>query len=94
MQDLGAFPGAVATIIPCCNTINDRGEMVGFSIDGSTGNTRALLWQEKVPMDLNNFIPAGSPWYLQAALSINAAGEIVGYGLINGNVHAFLATPR
>jgi hypothetical protein len=44
-------------------------------------------------MDLNHFIPAGSPWYLQAALSINAAGEIAGYGLIHGNVHAFLATP-
>jgi hypothetical protein len=30
---------------------------------------------------------------LQAANSINNAGEITGQGLINGNVHAFLATP-
>jgi hypothetical protein len=47
-----------------------------------------------VPMDLNDFIPAGSPWYLQNASSINDAGEIVGWGTINGEVHAFLATPR
>jgi len=43
--------------------------------------------------DLNTLIPAGSPWYLQQATSINDAGEIAGYGTINGNVHAFLAKP-
>jgi len=78
----------------CCNTINDGGEVVGFSIDGTTFESRAIIWQHKVPMDLNTFIPKGSPWYLQAAQSINNAGEIVGQGLINGAVHAFLATPR
>jgi hypothetical protein len=68
--------------------------VVGLSIDGTTFSSRALIWQGKVPKDLNDFIPAGSPWYLQAAYSINDAGEIVGYGTINGNVHAFLAIPR
>jgi probable HAF family extracellular repeat protein len=111
MQDLGTFPGAVVTVPPCCNTINDRGQVVGFSIDGS-GNMRAFLWQPaettataSAPntcpaltgtlMDLNTLIPADSGWYLQAAESINDAGEIVGNGLINGDfhVHAFLATP-
>jgi probable HAF family extracellular repeat protein len=94
MQDLGAFPGAVLTVAPCCHTINNRGAVVGFSIDGTTFGSRALIWQGKVPMDLNGFIPAGSPWYLQNASSINDAGEIVGWGTINGEVHAFLATPR
>ena len=94
MQDLGAFPGAVVTVAPCCHTINYRGEVVGFSIDGTTFNSRALIWQGKVPVDLNTLIPKNSPWYLQSALSINDAGEIVGYGSINGNVHAFLAVPR
>ena len=92
MQDLGTLPGAVVTAAPCCNTINDRGEVVGFSIDGS-GNIRAVLWQDKVEMDLNTLISADSPWILQQASSINDVGEIVGSGLINGNVHAFLATP-
>ena len=66
--------------------------MVGFAIDGM-GNPTALVWQGKVPVDLNTLIPAGSPWYLQNACSINDAGEIAGQGLINGEVHAFLATP-
>jgi probable HAF family extracellular repeat protein len=92
IQDLGAFPGAVVTVPPCCNTINDRGEVVGFSIDAN-GNFRALVWQDKVPMDLNKFIPKNSPWYLQQASSINDAGQIVGSGTIHGEVHAFLATP-
>ena len=92
MQDLGAFPGAFATVAPCCKTINDRGEVVGFAVN-PTG-MRALVWQGNVPVDLNTLIPAGSPWYLQAACSINAAGEIAGQGLIDGNVHAFLLTPR
>jgi hypothetical protein len=93
MQDLGAFPGAIVTVAPCCNTLNDRGEMVGFSIDGTTFASRAIVWQGKTPVDLNTLIPKGSPWYLQAADSVNDFGEIVGQGLINGQVHAFVATP-
>jgi probable HAF family extracellular repeat protein len=93
MQDFGAFPGAAITVAPCCRTINDRGEMVGFAIDGITFNSRALIWKDKKPVDLNTLIPKNSPWYLQGALSVNDAGEIVGYGLINGETHAFLATP-
>ena len=41
----------------------------------------------------NTLIPKGSPWYLQQAESINEDGQIVGYGTIGGNIHAFLATP-
>jgi probable HAF family extracellular repeat protein len=93
MQDFGAFPGAVITVAPCCRTINDRGEMVGWAINGTTFNSTALVWQGKVPVDLNTLIPKDSGWYLQGALSINDAGEIVGYGLIDGNLHAFRATP-
>jgi probable HAF family extracellular repeat protein len=92
MQDLGTFPGAIATIAPCCHTINNSGEVVGFSIDANF-NTRALLWKDKALTDLNSLISKDSPWYLQAAESIDDAGEIAGYGVIDGNVHAFQATP-
>jgi probable HAF family extracellular repeat protein len=91
-QDLGIFPGDFLTVPPCCNTINNRSQVVGFSIGGS--GMRAILWQDKVLIDLNTLIPAGSGWYLLAANSINDAGEITGFGLINGSVHAFLATPK
>jgi probable HAF family extracellular repeat protein len=92
MQDLGAFPGAFVTTATCCKTINDRGEVVGIAIDAS--GPRALVWQNNVPVDLNTLIPANSSWYLQFACSINNAGEIAGQGLINGEVHGFLLTPR
>ena len=42
--DIGTLPGAFATIAPCCHTINNRGEIVGFSIDGN-GPT-AFLWRD------------------------------------------------
>jgi probable HAF family extracellular repeat protein len=45
------------------------------------------------PVDLNDLIPAGSGWELRTATGINAAGQIVGDGLVNGRVHAFLLTP-
>ena len=88
VTDLGTLGGSFAQAFG----INDKGEVVGWSIDG-TGNQRAVIWQDKVPLDLNTLIPAGSGWYLQAAQSINDAGEIAGFGSINGNVHAFLAVP-
>jgi len=93
MQDLGTFPGALKTIFPCCNTINDSRQIAGFIIDQS-GSSRAILWQDHVWMDLNDLIPKHSGWTLQAAESINDAGQITGFGVINGEVHAFLATPR
>jgi probable HAF family extracellular repeat protein len=93
-QGLGTLPGDFLSVAPCCNTINNRGQVVGFSIPGPQGSGRAFIWQNGVMADLNTLIPAGSPWYLLAACSINDAGQIAGQGLINGNVHAFLLTPR
>jgi len=55
-------------------------------------NSHAFLWKDGVMIDLNDLIPKGSPWMLQSAAGINAAGQIAGQGLINGEVHAFLAT--
>ena len=108
MQDIGGFAGAISTGPICCNTINNHGEIVGLSLDASF-NTRALVWQGKMPVDLNTLIPADSPWYLQGAHSISDAGEITGYALVKSActvagawltnqslcpvVHAFVATP-
>ena len=92
MQDLGWFPGAIVTGPPCCHTINNSGQIVGVSIDANF-NERAIVWQGKTPVDLNTLIAKNSGWYLQCAQSINDAGQISGFGTINGVVHAFLATP-
>jgi probable HAF family extracellular repeat protein len=93
MQDLGALSGDFLSAAPCCHTINNKRQVVGFSIPGPLGSGRAFLWENGVMTDLNTLILSDSPWYLLEATSINDAGEIVGWGTINGNVHAFLATP-
>jgi probable HAF family extracellular repeat protein len=93
MKDLGTLPGDFFSSGTCCHTINDKGQVVGFSFPGPLGSGRAFLWENGVMTDLNTLIPRDSPWYLQSALSINEAGQIAGYGTINGAVHAFLATP-
>jgi len=77
-QDLGTFPqGSPVTVVPCCNNVNDRGQIVGFSFDTSF-NQRALLWlgPGQAPIDLNTLVPADSPWYLLSPGGINDAGEI------------------
>jgi probable HAF family extracellular repeat protein len=92
MRDLGTLPpgdvgsGGVG--------INDRGEVVGVSLDAS-GNPRAFLWQDGVMTDLNTIIPAGSPLFLLFATDINFCGVIAGFGVQKrtGDVHGFLATP-
>jgi probable HAF family extracellular repeat protein len=93
MQDLGTFPGAIVTGIVCCGTLNNKGDAVGVTVDGTTFNMRAILVHDKKLYDLNTLIPANSGWALQSASSINDVGEITGWGTINGNTHAFLATP-
>jgi probable HAF family extracellular repeat protein len=90
MRDLGTLLGDVSS---AGLGINDRGEVVGQSLDAD-GNARAFLWQNGVITDLNTLIPAGSPLFLLFASVINARGEIVGFGATStGDVHAFLATP-
>jgi len=49
---------------------------------------------KQVATDLNTLIPKNSGWYLECAQGINDAGDIVGFGTINGSTHAFLATPK
>jgi uncharacterized membrane protein len=97
LHDLGAFPAdALLTVVPCCNNINDRGQIAGFSVDSSF-NQRAIFWPDKdsAPVDLNTLVPADSPWYLVSTSGINNRGEIAATGL-NLNtfeVHAVLLSP-
>jgi probable HAF family extracellular repeat protein len=85
--------GAVGDdVLSSASSINNRGDVVGLSITTSFAS-RAFRWQKGVMIDLNTLIPANSGWVLQAAGHINDAGQIVGYGVLNGNLHAFLLTP-
>jgi hypothetical protein len=43
--------------------------------------------------DLNSLIPDNSGWVLNEARGINSAGQIVGNGIKDGHLRAFLLTP-
>ncbi len=91
MQDLGTLPGDFLSVAPCCRTVNDNRQVVGFSI-GSNG-PRAFLWENGTMTDLND-LASGSSLYLIFAQAINARGQITGIGVTaTGELHAFLATP-
>jgi probable HAF family extracellular repeat protein len=85
--------GFPVAINGCCKTINDRREIVGFMFNADFTEEHAFLWKDGVMVDLNDLIPKHSPWILQSAAGINDSGQIAGQGVINGEVHAFLATP-
>jgi probable HAF family extracellular repeat protein len=90
MRDLGGFPGAVnGAGPPCCNTINNRGEIVGLSLDVNYNST-ALIWENGKWIDLNMLIH-DSPLYLQSSDSVNDAGQITGTAIVKSSCPA--ATP-
>jgi probable HAF family extracellular repeat protein len=73
--------------------ITNSGTILGESTVAG-GDNHAFIWTSKDGMrDLNSMIPPNSGWDLHHAASINNAGQIVGYGTINGADHAYLLTP-
>jgi probable HAF family extracellular repeat protein len=79
--------------------INASGVVVGDSNTGY-GQTLAWIWSPTSPngtsghmTDLNALIPAGSGWVLNVAKAVDDAGQIAGWGTINGMEHAFLLSP-
>jgi probable HAF family extracellular repeat protein len=91
MRDLGTLPGDFASL---ALGINDRGAVVGASLDASF-NARAFLWENGVMTDLNTLIPTNSRLYLLFANSINSSGAITGLAVTSsGELHGFLAKPR
>ncbi|HEX5121632.1 MAG TPA: hypothetical protein VFV97_00195 [Rhodanobacteraceae bacterium] len=89
MQDLGVLPGDISST---ATAISLFGEVVGYSNDAA-GATRAVVWQDGVPVDLGSLAPEfdGS---LVLANDVNDFGVIAGRGLdASGVIVAFVATP-
>jgi probable HAF family extracellular repeat protein len=86
-------------------TITDLGTINGISYNQATainaagqvvGTANPIPWLRNpggTLTDLNTLIPAGSGWTLEQANGINDRGQIVGAGLHNGALHAYLLTP-
>jgi probable HAF family extracellular repeat protein len=79
--------------------LNDLGQVVGWSdtgVDDADGVRiyHAFLWENGALIDLDRVIPAGLGWVLIRAQAINNLGQIVGFGRIRGQIHAFLLTPQ
>jgi probable HAF family extracellular repeat protein len=85
---LGSFGGNTTVY-----GLNEAGDAVGSSAT-STGAPRAFLYTDGAFLDLTTLIPSGSGWsFLSGATGINDAGQITGWGVINGEAHAFRLDP-
>lgn len=73
--------------------INSLDEVVG-SGTRPDGVNQAFLWKDGSLINLNSLLSVDSGWDLQEARGINDAQQIVGFGLINGEEHAFLMSPK
>jgi probable HAF family extracellular repeat protein len=87
MTDLGTVGGSYSSAY----AINNRGQVVGEAANAA-GSWVAFLWQDGVMKDLNSLLPDGSGWVLDSAQFINDAGQIVGFGTLNGEFCWFFLT--
>lgn len=96
LLDLGTLNGGLTS---SAADINEYNQVVGTSwlvtqltslYDPSLYH--AFLWEAGQMTDLNTLIPPDSGWILTAATAINDHGDIVGSGLLDGQVHGFLLT--
>jgi len=91
IQPLPALPGHVDSE---AYGINEMRQVVGISCDADFVDCRAVIWEDGVVKDLNNFKPATYPARLEQAKDINEVGEIAGRSIDSAGVRrAFLATP-
>lgn len=88
MYDLGSLGGISSGAF----SINAGGVVVGVSTDVFE-QQHAVIWEGGQLAMLDSMIASGSGWSLTTAADINNAGQIAGYGTLNGSTHAFLLTP-
>lgn len=88
MTDLGTLGGDYSA----ASGINDFDEIVGISLD-TYDIIRPVIWEDGQITDLYTLIVGNPIFDFLFPAAINNAGQIVGFGLIGGEAHAFLMTP-
>lgn len=75
--------------------VNNDGDVVGRSWLSSNGNTsQAVIWYGGgAVQNLNDLVVNLGGWQLMQAQAINDAGQIVGYGVVDGKTHAYILDP-
>lgn len=95
-QKLAGLPSQPETTI---SGLSSSGQAVGQArtllndATASHQDATAVLWQTGKIKDLNQAIPQSLGWKLKSATGINDRGQIVGFGTVSGQDHAFLLTP-
>jgi probable HAF family extracellular repeat protein len=108
ISDLGTLAGDTNSAASKINlfglVIGSSGDTVVVSTIGD-GNPRDVgplevigrpfIWSTQRGMqNLNTLIRPNSGWVLNTATDINVWGQVVGSGMLNGQPHGFLLTPR
>ncbi|HEV2293705.1 MAG TPA: DUF3466 family protein [Tepidisphaeraceae bacterium] len=92
---LGNLPRGISST---AHALNHAGVVVGTATVpfGQSFTYHAFVWNGVGGggiSDLNSLVPHDSGWTLVVASDINSAGQIVGWGVRDGQRHGFLLTP-
>jgi probable HAF family extracellular repeat protein len=79
--DLGVLAGDLGST---AKGINRTDEVIGNTVSPSPIPGRGFLWKDGDMIDLNELIPADSPWTIDAAIDINDAGDIIARASLPG----------
>jgi len=91
IHNLGLLNGSTYSF---ATSINNEGVIVGESGPQGTDVSHAVIWGQNGNLrDLNKLVCGGTEFVLLSARAINDSGQIAGYGMINGETHAYLANP-
>jgi probable HAF family extracellular repeat protein len=88
MTDLGTLGGSASR----ANAINLAGLATGGS-HTSANQWHGFLYAEGALHDLNDLLVPGADCEVTEGMGINATGQIVANGIVDGQVHAVLLTP-
>lgn len=75
--------------------VDARGRAVGTSSGCGRGPTRAVLWQDGRPVDLQALVPPDGAWRLRNAVAVDAGGTVAAVALdAEGRSHAVVLRPQ